>query len=370
MKHKNPYSSDFKQQVLDYYKTHNKADTLKNFNISYYTLSCWADPQYHQEQINYAYKNRTGISRGTKKKKQKEEAITKPIILYQPVETFKPCDVLKLDHLEYKYTLTECQREFDLLCKKPGNLNPVTTNKIILTFQSHFYEEENKLWKENKNNFRETLVRNREKYLFKDRSKLVEKELLRGFKISGAHIGFSHFNPLWIRYFIEQYNIKSIYDPCGGWGHRLLGAYNIKYIYNDLDGRSYAGVKNIAKFLHLENKIFYNYDCTNFIPHDTYEAVFTCPPYFNTEIYQDKQFKDIDEFKDFWRKVIICSMKPDTKYFAYVINNEYKEMTQCICKQVGLKFIQQHIIDNKNNHFQRVSKESKKGESVIVYGQS
>ena len=57
--------------------------------------------------------------------------------------------------------------------------------------------------------------------------------LLRGFKISGIHYGYSHFNPLIIKKFLEDTNAKICYDPCGGWGHRILGSMNIdKYIEN------------------------------------------------------------------------------------------------------------------------------------------
>lgn len=275
--------------------------------------------------------------------------------------------MININQLEYKYPLSECQREFELLKTKKGSLELNCQNKIVLTFQPHYYEKENDLWRENKNNLRNRLIENREKYLFKSKDKLNDKELLRGFKISGEHIGFSHFNPLWIKYFIEQYNIKSIYDPCGGWGHRLLGAHDIKYVYNDLDSRSYNGVKNISTFLSLNNKAFYNQDCTKFTPPDSYESIFTCPPYYNTEIYQNKQFKDMNDYKMFWTQLIKCSIKSSVKYFAYVINHEYQDLTQNICNKLGLNLVNIYPIKMKSNHFQRVSKTFNKTESIIVY---
>ena len=85
------------------------------------------------------------------------------------------------------------------------------------------------------------LINNRIQYL--NEQTFTASQLLQGFKISGIHYGYSHFNPLLFKYICEKYRTKICYDPCGGWGHHILGALNIdKYIYNDLSTHTYNNV--------------------------------------------------------------------------------------------------------------------------------
>jgi len=224
--------------------------------------------------------------------------------------------------LSYAYTPIECMREWERIKSYEGRYDATTSlNKITLTNQPHFYHIEQELYKDLK--IRKKLIENRKKYLFKD--KFNDRELLRGFKISGIHIGYSHFSPMWIKKFITDYNIKSIYDPCGGWGHRLLGAASlgIEYIYNDLWKESVNGATKIAKFINY-NCAIYNNDCTLFTPFESYECIFTCPPYHNTEIYQSG-YSDIDAYDSFLANMLKSAIKDSVKYIGIVINGVYKE---------------------------------------------
>jgi hypothetical protein len=279
--------------------------------------------------------------------------------------------------LEYKYTEEEMRREFNKIRNTEGDYlkNPLN-NKIILTYQPHFYEYENYLYKTDPI-IRRKLIENRIKYLNKKEYELTDKELLRGFKISGIHYGFSHFSSFWIKAFIKEFNINSVYDFCGGWGHRLLGAMNIDYIYNDIDKRTYNNCKKIFNdfdFLN-KNKIFYNEDCSEFIPKEVYDAVLTCPPYYTTEIYNYKntsteKYSDYSNWLDtWWRLSIKNSVKNCKKYFSFVINNVYKEDMKSICIEEGLKFMREvELGSNKNlNHFQRSSNNVKKGEFLLIF---
>jgi len=186
--------------------------------------------------------------------------------------------------LPLNYPEKVCRGEFSRISKHKGNFSSNThQNKIIKFFQPHFYRKERELWNHPK--IREKLVTNREKYKFKDKIDITSRQYLQGFKISGIHVGYSFFSPLWVKSFIDKYKIKSIYDPCMGWGHRLLGAQDITYIGNDSCPETYQGNKNISKYFDLKDKTFYNQPAEDLIPEEPYDAVFTCPPYFDTEIY-------------------------------------------------------------------------------------
>ena len=274
--------------------------------------------------------------------------------------------------LPLAYPETILQREFKNISKQKGDFsrNP-NQNKIIEHFQPHFYRRERELW--NNPKIREKLVANREKYKFKPKEELTNKELLQGFKISGIHIGYSFFSPFWIKAFIDKYNIDSIYDPCMGWGHRLLGAKNITYIGNDVSIETYQGNKSISKYFNMKDKYFYNNPAEDFIPDHKYDAVFTCPPYYDTEIYDSDQTSSV-KFKEYsswlnvwWRKVVQNSLAGNPKYFSFVINNKYKEDMKQVCLEEGLTSLEEvPISSNAKNHFQRVSPNSYKGETLVI----
>ena len=265
------------------------------------------------------------------------------------------------------------KRELENISKQKGDFsrNP-NQNKIIKKFQSHIYRKERELW--NNPKIREKLVTNREKYLFKNKIEITNQQFLQGFKISGIHVGFSFFSPLWIKAFIEKYHVKSIYDPCMGWGHRLLGAKDITYIGNDTCLETYQGNLNISKYFKMKNKIFYNNPAEEFIPEHNYDAIFTCPPYFNTEKYNGEntsteKYPDYESWlKGWWRKVIQNSLIRNPKYFAFVINNRYKEDMKSICIQEGLTILEEIPVGkNSLNHFQRLVNTSLKGEFLLIF---
>ena len=280
--------------------------------------------------------------------------------------------------LLYKYSKEECLREFQNIIINSGRYNSnVAYNKNILTFNEHFYKKENEMWKNEE--IRNKIIKNRMYYLNQKHGKvggvekpenLTDKELLRGFKISGTHIGYSHFSPFWIKAFIEEFNIISIYDPCGGWGHRLLGAWNIDYYYNDINIETVNGVKNIFN-LYLQynkkEKMFFNEDSANFIPPIKYDCVFTCPPYFNTEIYKEP-FKNFELFINWWDNTIKNALNGCKKYFAFVVNNKYKDVMNKICLKNNLVYLKEQLVgSNQKNHFQRNSSRSNKGESIQIF---
>ena len=150
------------------------------------------------------------------------------------------------------------------------------------------------------NEIKEKLINNRCKYLNKKLEDLTNSDLLLGFKRSGIYYGYSHFNPLIFKFFINKYKIKRCYDPTGGWGHRLLGSSDLDlYIYNDLSKTIYNNVKHISKDLKINNTIFYNNDANNFVPNYEFDAMFTCPPYYNLETYECDAFNTIEEYNQF-----------------------------------------------------------------------
>lgn len=262
--------------------------------------------------------------------------------------------IITKDDLEYRYSAEECAKEVRRMRTKVGVFKSTAFfNKAVLTYQPHFFEKEKAMWKENANGLRRWILDNRWKYIYKDEYQINDKEVLRGFKISGKHIGYTHFNPLWIKAFIEKYGVKSLYDPCAGWGHRLIGAQDIHYIGNDFDSRTVAGLRRMVSEFCMMDKVLYCKDCREFTPIEEYEAVFTCPPYFNIESYNGKTFKDIHDFDDFLDRMLEKAVTPAVRVVGIVMNGTYTENVLKAARKNGLKLLETIELGRKANHFQR-----------------
>ena len=185
---------------------------------------------------------------------------------------------------QIKYSDEDLLKEIDFYKTREGNISyPCRMNKIIKMFQQDsFYKREKEILKDKET--REKLYKNREKYLSKKRENLNIDEIYNGIKISGLHYGYSHFSPLWFKWFIERYGVKKCYDPFGGWGHRLLGGLCLeKYVYNDLSKSTKENVDRIIDTFNINNAVTFNDDCKSLYNKDIEEcdAWFTCPPYID-----------------------------------------------------------------------------------------
>lgn len=232
--------------------------------------------------------------------------------------------------------------------------SPNNKNYIVKYFQQDEFFKTEKILFQNKD-IRDKLINNRMKYLNKNYDQLTVEDILYGFKRSGLYYGYSHFNPLTFKWFINNYNCKICFDPCGGWGHRLLGSNNLDlYIYNDLSTSIYNNVNNIIDFFNIRNVKTYNKDAYDFIPEENYDSMFTCPPYYNLEHYECGDFETYDDFL----LLIDCLFyafyyKESCKYFGLVIredllDNDYKSLASEIylIKNKASK----HIVKSINHH--------------------
>ena len=203
--------------------------------------------------------------------------------------------------------------------------------RIIRYFQQdNFYKVEKQLWKDHK--IQTKLIQNRLKYLNKTPSQLTTSDILRGFKISTIYHGYSGFNPQLCKWFYEvaaelmgvKISELSCYDPCGGWGHRMIGSTEIsQYIYNDLSKSTYDAVNNIKSYFDIWNCITYNGDAASFVPEEFFNVMFTCPPYYNVEHYECGDFKNVSEYNDFINSLFdVFNNTKTCKVFGLVIRED------------------------------------------------
>ena len=340
------YTLSQKQNILSFLKTHSQAETCRTFDIRPDTLKYWQDPLYKQkvqerECLKYSNKLKRSYVKGNTERQRISAQVARaskkvPKVICTP------------------YAI---KKEFDRLYLKEGALDSVSmSSDIILTYQQHFYEEERKQFEDLI--IAKKLIKNRAKYLFKEPKDITDRELLRGFKISGQHHGYSHFSPQWFKWFIENYSGKSILDPCGGWGHRMLGTIGTKleqYIYNDFDTRTYKGCKDILSdwttyfsssvSLFNQRAELLDVSCLE------YDTIFTCPPYFNKETYNYTSFTNYEDFRTWWANCINNILKESVDVVGIAIDPINKEAISSPIEQKGLKLIKESAIRTKKSHF-------------------
>lgn len=232
------------------------------------------------------------------------------------------------------------------------------TDMAVMYNQDVFYKTEKQLWSDNalmKNgeNLRYVLLKNRLQF-FKSPPKsehathnifeLGDKDLLSGFTISGIYKGYTKFKTNILSKVLKEFDIKMIYDPCGGWGHRILSFKNSNaefYIYNDINLEVMSNCKKMVQELGCEDRVkFMRYDAAERVPRDNYDCVFTCPPYHDSEIYTTNGAENLEyaEFIQWWKTVITkCFIKKKSaKILSYVINGKLHDDFLNVAENLGL----------------------------------
>jgi predicted CoA-binding protein len=102
-------------------------------------------------------------------------------------------------------------------------------------------------------------------------------------------------------------------------------------------------------------------------PEEDYDAVFTCPPYHNTEIYNNKTFKSLEDFENFMYLSLKASVKESVKVVGIVMNKQYAYIVKEQAIKNGLVFVKEIPLGLKYNHFQRSDKKSDKSEMIYVF---
>ena len=248
---------------------------------------------------------------------------------------------------------TKC-KELNITNDTFGNISKLGVN-IIKYFQENlFYAKEKEIYA-NDPIKRRKLIQNRIKYLNKSEDELTVNDIITGFKKSGIYYGYSHFNPEWTNWFVNKFNIKTIYDPCGGWGHHLLGMLSCdKIIYNDINNKTCNNVISMKDYFNIDNLEIHCNDGTEYIPEDV-DAFFMCPPYYNVEKYGEEHiFKNIDDYKEFLNRIfdIWNKNKNKAKVFGLIIREDFVDLIKySYCEKYEIKMGNTHLCKKKYKEY-------------------
>ena len=243
-----------------------------------------------------------------------------------------------------------------------------------------FYARELQMWEADEvhhrkwGRLRARLFANRLHYL----GKLPESalEVVRGLAISGEIRSYSTFVNTAMTAVLDKYEPTHMYDPCSGWGERMLtcAQRGVTYTGTDISEAVVAAHQGLIDRLSLTNvSVSLGDSATRDMRGGSHEMVLTCPPYGDTEIYTSQGAENLDDeaFLEWWKQVVSMSVAPSTRVFAFQISEKWRERMSAAAQSVLGE--QWHLVDEidasaSRNHFQRAqSRQKHRGETMVVF---
>jgi len=210
--------------------------------------------------------------------------------------------------------------------------------------------------------------------LIRNRLKYAERSVRASTIRTGVSLRVNppkNFKPSIAKYLIEKYGGKkcSVFDPCCGFGGRLVGAFAAKncysYIGTEPEKRTYAGLLKIRDDLYSLGKDFsiniQNLPIEDFNENIKVDLILTSPPYFDKEKYSEELTQShiknsrYDKWKENFLRPLanrINSSLKDNGY-AIIMLNDYKIYpikTDFIKIMENLGFKLEETLDYKTSH--------------------
>lgn len=243
-----------------------------------------------------------------------------------------------------------------------------------------FYAREFQMWEADEvhhrkwGRLRARLLANRLHYL----GRLPESalEVVRGLSISGEIRSYSTFINTAMMAVLDQYKPMILYDPCSGWGERMLTCVQrgVMYIGTDISEAVVAAHQSLIDRLGLNNvHVTLGDSATRDMRGGMHEMVLTCPPYGNTEVYTENGAENLDDevFLDWWKQVVTMSVASSTRVFAFQISELWRERMSTVVHSVlgdGWHCVDEIDASASRNHFQRSrSRKTHRGETMVVF---
>lgn len=250
---------------------------------------------------------------------------------------------------EYSWLSERDIRGIDLNTLPALSSNPANLSLIAKAYQFHvFYAREEQLWRDNRRVRKNLPVQlflyyNRLRYKNFVPDRVSDLQLMRAFTVSGVFKGYTVFDSRLMDLAVSKYNIKSIYDPCAGWGERGLycKSRDMKYLGVDINHALFAGYDKMRQEYNMQEQRFIESDSASVALFDNYDVVLTCPPYGSTEIYSPNGSENLDDFDflNWWRDVVRNSLSVNPRYFCFQINQKWRDSMISVMQEFNLRLI-------------------------------
>lgn len=243
-----------------------------------------------------------------------------------------------------------------------------------------FYARELQMWEQDDvhhrkwGRLRARLLANRLHYLGRFPESALE--VVRGLSISGEIRSYSTFVNTAMAAVLDQYKPMSLYDPCSGWGERMLtcAQRGVTYTGTDISDAVVQAHQSLIDRLGLTHAdVTLGDSATRDMRGGTHEMVLTCPPYGDTEIYTKNGAENLDDtaFLEWWGSVVRMSVAPSTHVFAFQISEKWRQRMTDIAGQElgkGWRLVDEIDASISDSHFQRAqSTKKRRGETMVVF---
>lgn len=176
------------------------------------------------------------------------------------------------------------------------------------------------------------LLWNRMRYANRMPLEITDHQILSGFKIAGVVPSYSRFDNTLMQMAIERHGITSVYDPCAGWGERMLtcAALGLPYVGVDVNERLRDGYARMERDYGLtDQRVVIADAATVGLTGVAADAVVTCPPYGDTELYSEHGAERYGEhqFAAWWGRVVehtACALYP--RLICVQTNQRYRDV--------------------------------------------
>jgi hypothetical protein len=168
------------------------------------------------------------------------------------------------------------------------------------------------------------------------------------------------YSPIMTKTIIQALDCKTVFDPCIGWGGRMLGSVcnsyeEIKYKYTGCEPnvKTYQKLKELESFvletdknvkkddIEIINKPVESVISSPEFENRVFDCCLTSPPYFDLEIYSDEDSQSINTFStyeswldNFIEPIIKYVTEHVTKYSCWSVKNIKTNKTHSIADDV------------------------------------
>ena len=151
-------------------------------------------------------------------------------------------------------------------------------------------------------------------------------DIIQGFNVTLKAPKVSVFSPTLGKSLIEKYlsDCETIVDPFSGFSGRMIGVSNCgkTYVGFDINEDHVKESNEIISYKKFKNCTVSVRDVLSDYDKESYDALFTCPPYFDKEIWgSESEFHTCDEW------VEVCLRKFNCGVYLFVVDftDKYKD---------------------------------------------
>ena len=152
------------------------------------------------------------------------------------------------------------------------------------------------------------------------------RDIIQGFNVTLKAPKVSTFSPTLAKELIDEFlsELRTICDPFSGFSGRMLGCYKSgkEYFGFDINKAHIEESKEILNYLKNPTSLSVEIrDILSDFSMETYDALFTCPPYGGKEHWNEKN-DEVEKSCDEW--IDICLKKFNCKKYLFVVDETEK----------------------------------------------